>query len=98
MEQLAFEHPLTVWRRAKGYSQEALAQMLGVNRYSIIKWESCVCLPSFESLVTLGILARDVTLPARIKEHHERVCSEKEGPDVHGVRPSGAGDPGVGGA
>lgn len=43
-------------RRAKGYSQEALARELGLSRQAISKWERAESAPDTENLITLARL------------------------------------------
>lgn len=41
-------------RREKGVTQEALAQMVGVNRSAVAKWETGKALPRLETLVKIA--------------------------------------------
>ena len=43
-------------RKAKGYSQEELAELVGVSRQAISKWESGSSIPSTDNLRLLGNL------------------------------------------
>ncbi len=48
-----FAKNLAALRRARGLSQEQLAEHLGVSRQSVSKWESGVCLPELATLDAL---------------------------------------------
>lgn len=54
-------------RREKGYSQEQLADLLGVSRQSVSKWEAGQSTPELAKLLTLADLF-GVTLDALIRE------------------------------
>ena len=41
-------------RREKGVTQEALAQMVGVNRSAVAKWETGKAFPRLETLVKIA--------------------------------------------
>lgn len=43
-------------RREKNYTQEQLAEILGVSRQSISKWESDIAYPETDKLIALGKL------------------------------------------
>ena len=62
-------------RRAKGLSQEALAEKLGLSRQAVAKWESGASRPSTENLLALagifGVSLDELALPR-----------EEEAPDV----------------
>lgn len=51
-----FAEKLYYLRTENGYSQEALAEMLGVSRQSISKWELGTTLPETEKIVAIGEL------------------------------------------
>ena len=42
-------------RKAKGYSQEELAELVGVSRQAISKWEADMTRPSFDNLQALCV-------------------------------------------
>ena len=46
---------LTKYRKKYGYSQEALAEKLGVSRQAISKWETGESAPDTDNLIALGI-------------------------------------------
>ena len=43
------------YRKAKGYSQEELAELVGVSRQAISKWEADLTRPSFDNLQALCV-------------------------------------------
>lgn len=57
-------------RRKKGYSQEELAEICGVSRQSVSKWESGTALPEIEKLIRLGDLFH-VHLDFLLREEYE---------------------------
>ena len=40
-------------RKSAGFTQEALAEAVGVSRTAVAKWENGECLPDIENLITL---------------------------------------------
>lgn len=48
-----FSNNLESIRRSKKISQEQLAELIGVSRQTIYKWEADVCLPNLNKLVRL---------------------------------------------
>ena len=55
-EHLRIEERLSELRRSKGLSQEQLADLLGVSRQAVSKWESGQALPEVEKLIALSRL------------------------------------------
>lgn len=51
---MEFKDILTKERKSKGYSQEALADLLGVSRQSVSKWETGEAYPDFPKLLLLA--------------------------------------------
>lgn len=51
-----FPQNLSILRRAAGYTQESLAEALGVSRQAVSKWESGATLPEASTLLTLAEL------------------------------------------
>ena len=67
-------------RRAKGYSQEALAHELGLSRQAISKWERAESAPDTENLIALARLY-DMSLDELLRvspEAEEDVIFESE--------------------
>ena len=53
---MSVEERLQELRKAKGLSQEQLAETLGVSRQAVSKWESGQSLPEVEKLISLSTL------------------------------------------
>ena len=51
---MEFEHRLYELRRSKGISQEELANVVGVSRQAVQKWESGVSRPDMDNLLSLS--------------------------------------------
>ncbi|MDE6107976.1 MAG: helix-turn-helix transcriptional regulator, partial [Oscillospiraceae bacterium] len=51
-----FPQNLSILRRQAGYTQETLAETLGVSRQAVGKWESGQALPEAATLLTLADL------------------------------------------
>lgn len=58
-------------RKKKGLSQEELAEILGVSRQSVSKWESAQCAPELNKLIQLSNLY-EVTVDYLIKDKQEK--------------------------
>ena len=50
---MQFNEQLTALRRAKGISQEALAEQLGVSRQAVSKWETGTAKPELDNILAL---------------------------------------------
>ena len=69
---MQFHEKLQKLRKEKGLSQEAMAEMLGVSRQAISKWESGQTFPETDKLLTLsGIFG--VTLDSLIKDGETQI-------------------------
>ena len=64
---MKFYDKLQKLRKEKGLSQEELAELLGVSRQSVSKWESGISYPETEKLVTLSEIF-GVTLDSLLKD------------------------------
>ncbi len=53
---MSFADRLRMSRTEKGFSQERLAEDLGVSRQSITKWETGIAYPKIKKLLMLSIL------------------------------------------
>ena len=53
---MTFGEKLTKLRKEHNYTQEQLAEILGVSRQSISKWESNLAYPETEKLIRIGEL------------------------------------------
>ena len=64
---MAFAEKLAELRRQRGWSQEQLANRLGITRQSVSKWESGTAMPDLEKLIALSELL-DVTIDFLVKD------------------------------
>ncbi|MCL2567887.1 MAG: helix-turn-helix domain-containing protein [Oscillospiraceae bacterium] len=64
---MKFHDKLQLLRRERNLSQEALAEMLGVSRQAVSKWESGQAYPEIENLVTLSHIF-NVTMDSLVKD------------------------------
>ncbi|MBQ9992408.1 MAG: helix-turn-helix transcriptional regulator [Firmicutes bacterium] len=64
---MTFEQKLQTLRKENGYSQEELAEKLGVSRQAVSKWETGLSYPETEKLIALSKLF-DVSLDEFLKE------------------------------
>ena len=53
---MTFGDKLSALRREQNYTQEQLAELLGVSRQSVSKWESGAAYPETEKLIRLSAL------------------------------------------
>ncbi len=53
---MTFSDNLRALRRAKEYSQESLAQQLGVTRQTVSKWENGTAMPDLKKLTEIAAL------------------------------------------
>ncbi len=60
---MTFSDNLRALRRAKEYSQESLAQQLGVTRQTVSKWENGTAMPDLKKLTEIAALF-DTTMDA----------------------------------
>jgi transcriptional regulator with XRE-family HTH domain len=61
------EGRLSALRQERGFSQEALAELVGVSRQAVARWESGSSVPELEKLVALGAVF-GVTLDSLVKD------------------------------
>lgn len=59
-------------RKSKGWSQEELAEKMGVSRQSISKWESTAAMPDINRIVELAEIF-GVTTDYLLKDNHEEI-------------------------
>ena len=71
-----FQHNLPILRRRAGYTQERLAEELGVSRQAVGKWESGQSLPEAATLLTLAQLL-SCTLDELMREELEESSQEE---------------------
>lgn len=53
MKKICFAENLRILRKSKGYTQEALGTLVGVDKRTISAWEHNICEPSFTVLAKL---------------------------------------------
>lgn len=73
---MKFNKKLRELRRGKGLSQEKLADILGVSRQSVAKWESANNYPEVDKLIELSNIF-GVTIDRLLKDIEDE-CSKKE--------------------
>ena len=66
---MKFSEKLYMLRTQYGYSQESLAEIIGVSRQAISKWELGSALPDTEKIILLGE-AFDVSIDSLLKESY----------------------------
>lgn len=78
---------ITLLRKQNGWSQEELAEQLGVSRQAVSKWESGASIPDIERVLRLGDLF-GVTTDYLLKDEQEEVerTGKEEGIAVEGAR------------
>ncbi len=78
---------ITLLRKQNGWSQEELAEQLGVSRQAVSKWESGASIPDIERVLRLGDLF-GVTTDYLLKDEQEEVerTGKEEGDVAEGVR------------
>lgn len=62
-----FGEKLSKLRKEKNYTQEQLAELLGVSRQAVSKWESCTAYPETATLIEIGKLF-DCSMDYLLKE------------------------------
>jgi len=73
---MTFGEKLTKLRKEHNYTQEQLAEILGVSRQSISKWESDLAYPETEKLIRIGELF-DCSMDYLLKDGQETTTVEK---------------------
>lgn len=68
---IKFAERLTELRKKKGLSQEQLAELLGVSRQAVSKWERAEATPDLDNLILLSRLY-EISLDELVKEESER--------------------------
>ncbi len=64
---MKFHEKLQALRRQRGISQERLAELVGVSRQAVAKWEAGLSYPDFERLAALGSLL-NVTIDRLVRD------------------------------
>lgn len=57
---------LKLFRKQHGYTQEQIAEKLGVSRQAVAKWERGECLPDIENVIALADLY-EITIDALVR-------------------------------
>lgn len=79
------------YRKANGFSQEELAEKIGVSRQAISKWERGESSPDTENLIALSRLY-NVTIDEMINTENEPVKAEKSTDDEQHTMPNDNGE------
>ena len=72
---MTFAEKLAKLRKAQNYTQEQLADLLGVSRQSVSKWESGLAYPETEKLIRIGDMF-DCSIDYLLKDSIEDASSE----------------------
>ena len=70
---MIFSEKLQILRKNKGYTQEALADKLGVSRQAVAKWESGQIYPDISNLIQISNLM-SVSVDYLVKDQDCAVC------------------------
>ena len=70
---MIFSEKLQILRKNKGYTQEALAEKLGVSRQAVAKWESGQIYPDISNLIQISNLM-SVSVDYLVKDQDCAVC------------------------
>lgn len=71
---MKFKEKLIVERKGKNFSQEKLAEIIGVSRQAVAKWEVGESLPEVEKLIALSDLFR-VSIDSLVKDAGDENCT-----------------------
>lgn len=70
---MKFQDKLQILRKEKALSQEKLAELIGVSRQAVAKWEVGQSYPDMVNLIGLSDLFR-VSIDHLVKEHNDESC------------------------
>jgi len=77
---MKFNEKLQMLREEKGISQETLAEMLGVSRQAISKWESGTAFPETDKMITLceifGVTLDSLIRDGKLHKDNQNTASE----------------------
>lgn len=85
---------ITMLRKQKGWSQEELAEKLGISRQSVSKWESTASLPDLDKIIKMSDIF-GVSTDYLLKDELEEITapgSAEYGASVEGTAFSGSGN------
>lgn len=68
-----FEQKLQTLRKERGLSQENLAEIIGVSRQAVAKWELGQSYPDIEKLIALSSFLK-VSIDKLVKDYNENCC------------------------
>lgn len=71
---MKFQDKLQVFRKEKGMSQEKLAEVIGVSRQAVAKWEVGQSYPEIDKLIALSDLFR-VSIDRLVKDNDDENCA-----------------------
>ncbi|HEX2946827.1 MAG TPA: DUF5680 domain-containing protein [Clostridia bacterium] len=71
---MKFQDKLQMFRREKGMSQESLAEVIGVSRQAVAKWEVGQSYPEIDKLICLSDTFR-VSLDRLVKDNDDENCA-----------------------
>lgn len=74
---MKLDEKLKILREEKGYSQERLAEKIGVSRQAVSKWELGLSYPDIENLMALRDLYR-ISIDRLVRDNEEEHCSYQE--------------------
>jgi len=69
-----FQEKLQLLRKEKGFSQEQLAEKIGISRQAIAKWEVGQSYPDLDNLITLSDLFK-ISIDKLVRNHEDDICS-----------------------
>ncbi len=84
---MEFSEHLVCLRRARGWSQEQLADYVGVSRQAVSKWESGRSTPDLDKLLALSGLF-GISLDALVRGEEEGPGGAGDAPDACGAQPA----------
>ncbi|WP_379151151.1 DUF5680 domain-containing protein [Paenibacillus sp. sgz5001063] len=70
---MKFQDKLQILRKEKVLSQEKLAELIGVSRQAVAKWEIGQSYPDMVNLISLSDVFR-VSIDHLVKDHHDENC------------------------
>jgi len=76
---MSFPEQLQILRKGKGLSQEKLAEMLGISRQAVAKWEVGHSYPDIARLIALSDFFK-VSIDKLVNDYEEncRLCIEEK--------------------
>lgn len=66
-------NPLKKWREAKGWTQQELADHLGITREAVSKWELGLAIPKAQALLAIAELTGIHPVKLLVKLQHKGV-------------------------